>query len=82
MELLGRATLQGNQDAWEMVKHCLSMVVREWLVHHSKRGVWYQPESQEEYIAEVIARFYEATVDRHLNPSAFHCATVLAGVPE
>ena len=44
----------------------LSMVVREWLVHHSKRGVWYQLESEEEYIAEVIARFYEATVERHL----------------
>jgi len=66
VELLRRATLQGNQDAWEMVKHCLSMVVREWLVHYPIRGVWYQPESEEEYIAEVFARFYEATVERHV----------------
>jgi hypothetical protein len=66
VELLRRATLQGNQDAWEMVKHCLSMVVREWLVHHPQRGVWYQLGSEEEYIAEVFARFYEATVERHV----------------
>jgi hypothetical protein len=66
VELLRRATLQGNQDAWEMVKHCLSMVVREWWVHQPKRGGWYQPESEEEYIAEIFARFYEATVERHL----------------
>jgi hypothetical protein len=66
VELLRRATLQGNQDAWELVKHCLSTVVREWLVHHPKGGVWYQLESEEEYIAEVFARFYEATVERHV----------------
>jgi len=66
VELLRRATLEGKQDAWEMVQQCLSMVVREWLVHHPKRGVWYQLESEEEYIAEVFARFYEATVERHV----------------
>ena len=66
VELLRRATLQGNQDAWEMVKHCLSVVVREWLVDHPKRGVWYQSGSEEEYLAEVFARFYEATVERHV----------------
>jgi hypothetical protein len=66
VELLRRATLQGNQDAWEMVKQCLSMTVREWLAHHPKREVWYQPESEEEYIAEAFARFYEATVERQV----------------
>ena len=66
VELLRRATLQGNQDAWEMVKQCLSMTVREWLAHLPKREVWYQPASEEEYIAEAFARFFEAAVERQV----------------
>jgi hypothetical protein len=66
VELLRRATLQGNQDAWEMVKQSLSMTVREWLAHLPKREVWYQSASEEEYIAEAFARFYEAAVERQV----------------
>src|SRR5258708_11245314 len=37
LELLRRALVQGDQDAWAGVEHCLSELVRGWLYGHPRR---------------------------------------------
>lgn len=37
LELLHRAIVRGDQDAWRGVQHCFDEIVRSWLHHHPKR---------------------------------------------
>src|SRR5690242_8193164 len=50
VELLRRATIQDNQEAWTWVQHCFGEAVRGWLRHHPKREVAYRLESEENYV--------------------------------
>ena len=61
LELLRRATIQDNQEAWAWVQHCFGGMVRGWLRHHPKREVAYRLESEENYVAQVFERFWQAT---------------------
>jgi hypothetical protein len=61
VELLRRATIQDNQEAWVWVQHCFGEAVRGWLRHHSKREVAYRLESEENYVAQTFERFWLAT---------------------
>jgi hypothetical protein len=61
LELLGRAIVQGDQEAWEWVQHCFSDLVRSWLRRHPKREVACRLESEENYIAQTFERFWQAT---------------------
>jgi hypothetical protein len=61
-ELLFRAILQGDQDAWKAVQLCLSETVRGWLDRHPKREAACRLDSEEKYIAEAFARFHQAAV--------------------
>jgi hypothetical protein len=61
LELLRRATIQDNQEAWAWVQHCFGENVRSWLRHHPKREVAYRLESEENYVAQAFERFWQAT---------------------
>ncbi len=61
LELLRRATIQDNQEAWAWVQHCFGGLVRGWLRRHPKREVACRLESEENYVAQAFERFWQAT---------------------
>ena len=61
LELLRRATTQGDSEAWTGVQHCFHEVVRGWLRRHPSRETAYRLESEENYIAQAFERFWQAT---------------------
>lgn len=65
LELLHRATIQGDQEAWTWLQHCFSGVVRGWLHHHPSREAAYRLESEENYVAQAFERFWQATTLTH-----------------
>jgi hypothetical protein len=67
LELLRRAIVQGDQEAWEGVQHCFNGLVRRWLRRHPKREVACRLESEENYVAQTFERFWQATaLTRHV----------------
>jgi hypothetical protein len=61
LELLRRATLEGDPEAWEWVQHCFSDLVRGWLCRHPSRMAALRFESEENYVALTFGRFWQAT---------------------
>lgn len=74
LELLRRAILQEDQDAWQVLQQCLSETVRGWLVRHPKRVEACRLDSAENYIAKAFARFYQGAVLRKVELSQLHFA--------
>jgi hypothetical protein len=61
VELLRRATTQGDQEAWAWVQHCFGGVVLNWLRCHPKRAHACRLESEEHYVALAFERFWHST---------------------
>src|SRR5438552_2810717 len=61
LELLRRATIQDNQEAWAWVQHCFGGMVRGWLRCHPQREVACRLQSEENYVAKTFERFWQAT---------------------
>jgi DNA-directed RNA polymerase specialized sigma24 family protein len=61
VELLRRATVQGDQEAWTWVQHCFGGVVLNWLRRHPQRAHACRLESDEYYVAQAFERFWQAT---------------------
>ena len=61
VELLRRATVQGDQDAWLWMQQCFSELVLSWLSSHPKREAACELDSEENYIARTFERFWQAT---------------------
>lgn len=61
VELLRRATIQGDQQAWAWLQHCFGGVVRGWLRSHPSRETACRLESEEHYVAQAFERFWQAT---------------------
>jgi len=61
VELLRRATIQGDQEAWVRVQHCFGGLVRSWLRSHPNRAAACRLESEENYVAQAFERFWQAT---------------------
>jgi hypothetical protein len=61
VELLRRATVQGDQEAWAWVQHCFGGVVLNWLRRHPQRARACRLESEEHYVAIAFERFWQAT---------------------
>jgi hypothetical protein len=61
VELLRRATVRGDQEAWAWVQHCFSEMVRGWLRRHPSREAACRLESEENYVAQSFERFWQAT---------------------
>jgi hypothetical protein len=60
VELVRRATLQKDQEAWAWVHHCFGSVVRSWLRGHPSREFACRLESEEHYVALAFERFWQA----------------------
>jgi hypothetical protein len=61
IELLRRATVQGDPEAWDQVQYCFREVTRSWLRSHPSRETAYRLDSEENYIALAFERFRRAT---------------------
>src|SRR5260370_5178583 len=61
VELLRRATIQDNQEAWAWVQHCFGETVRGWLRHHPTSEVADRLGSEENYEAQAFERVWQTT---------------------
>jgi len=61
LELLRRATVQGDPEAWAWVRHCFRELVLDWLHRHPSREAACRLESEEHYVAQAFERFCQAT---------------------
>lgn len=61
LELLRRATVQGDGPAWECLQQIFSDLIRGWLRRHPRREEAYRLDSEENYVAQTIERFWRAT---------------------
>jgi len=61
LELLRRAIIQSDQEAWAWVQHCFGGMVRGWLRRHPQRELACRLESDENYVAQTFERFWQAT---------------------
>ena len=63
LELFQRALKQRDSWAWEVVQQCCSENMHRWIRGHPLREIAYRYDSEENYIAQSFARFWQATVD-------------------
>lgn len=61
LELFRRALMQNDSLAWEMVQTHFKGVLSGWMRNHPKRHVASRYDSDENYIAQAFARFWQAT---------------------
>ncbi len=63
LELFNRALQQKDSLAWEAVQQCFTQMMYQWLYCHHLCEVACRFESEENYIAQGFARFWQATAD-------------------
>lgn len=63
LALFHRALMQRDSLAWEGVQQCFVHLMYQWLYCHPLRRVAYRLESDENYVAQGFARFWQATAD-------------------
>ena len=61
VELLRRATVLDDPEAWESMQHCFSGLVLSWLRRHPYRERACRLENEENYVAQTFERFWQAT---------------------
>ena len=61
VELLRRATVLGDPEAWAWMQHCFSGLVLGWLRRHPYRETACRLENEENYVAQTFERFWQAT---------------------
>jgi hypothetical protein len=61
VELLRRATVLGDQEAWAWMQHCFSGLVLSWLRRHPYKEAACRLESEENYVDQAFERFWQAT---------------------
>jgi hypothetical protein len=61
LELLHRALMQSDQEAWAWVQHCFEGMVHDWVRRHPQRALACRLESEENYVAQAFERFWQAT---------------------
>ncbi len=61
LELLRRATMQGDKEAWIYVKQCFSELVLSWLRLHPKRGMVCDLDKEEHYVAKTFERYWQTS---------------------
>jgi DNA-directed RNA polymerase specialized sigma24 family protein len=65
LELLRRAAVADDQEAWAWVQHCFGGLVRGWLRRHPNSVAASRLESDEYYVALAFERFWQATTWKH-----------------
>ena len=72
VELLQRATVEGDQEAWGWTQQCLGQLVLGWLGRHPNREAACRLESAENYVAQTFERFWQATaLTQHIDFNSF-----------
>ena len=66
LELLRRAIVQGDQDAWRGLVQSFDETVRGWLHGHPRREAARRLESEETYVALTFERFWQATTQQQV----------------
>ena len=66
VELLRRATLQKDQDAWQAVQQCLSETVRGWLASHPHKEKACRMDREEHYVTQAFDRFFKVTMHQQI----------------
>ena len=61
LELLRRATLQGDQFAWECLQRVFGEIMRSWMRRHPRREMALRLDSEENYVVQAFERFWQAT---------------------
>lgn len=61
LELLRRATLQSDQQAWLCLQQCLNEIALSWIHSHVYRDAAYRYDSVENYADQAFERFWMAT---------------------
>jgi DNA-directed RNA polymerase specialized sigma24 family protein len=61
VELLRRATVEDDQEAWLWVHHCFGGLVQAWLHRHPKREAACRLESEATYVSQAFERFWQST---------------------
>jgi hypothetical protein len=61
VELLRRAIVYKDQEAWALVQQCFSGLVLGWLRRHPSKEAACRLESEENYVAQTFERFWQAT---------------------
>jgi hypothetical protein len=61
VELLRRATVQGEQEACVWIQQCFSELVLSWLHSHPRRGAACELDSEGNYVARTFERFWQAS---------------------
>ncbi len=74
IELLRRVTLHSDQDAWKIVQDLLSETVLRWISQHPRREEAYSLESEEHYVTEAFARFYQLIIRQQVEFSQLSTA--------
>lgn len=64
MELFYRALIQRNSLAWEAVQHCFHETMCRWAHHHPLWTIASGYDSEENYVAQGFARFWQAMVNK------------------
>lgn len=62
VELLRRALVQRDHEAWENVQQCFTEVMQRWMHSYPMRELACRHDSEENYIAQAFTRFWIATV--------------------
>ncbi|MBV9688424.1 MAG: hypothetical protein JO202_01815 [Ktedonobacteraceae bacterium] len=74
VELLRRATVQGNQDARVWLQYCFGEIVHDWLRLHPSREIACRLHSATNYVAQTFERFWQATTQQKLQFSTLSTA--------
>ena len=61
LELFRRAMIEHDSDAWTWVQKCFGEIVLTWLHRHPRKEEAYRLDSEENYVAQAFARFWQAT---------------------
>jgi hypothetical protein len=61
LELFRRAMVECDNDSWTCLQKCFGEIVLAWLRRHPRREEAYRYDSEENYVAQAFARFWQAT---------------------
>ncbi len=66
LEILRRALVEQNDEAWSVLQQCFSETIRGWLRGHPNRDVALLRDTEENYIAQTFSRFWYAVRDQSM----------------
>lgn len=61
LALLQVALIEQSDEAWHILQHCFSEIVRSWIHNHPNATIALSRDSEENYVAQTFSRFWFAT---------------------